>query len=92
MPEVTQDSKVLMGSQEAEASQETLDLWGPQARPLEMKIQREGFQGKWDPKASQENQDPRHAIPAHQELMENQVPKDSPGPQAHLDQMASCLA
>lgn len=92
MPEVTQDSKVLMGSQEAEASQETLDPWGPQARPLEMKIQREAFQGRWDPKASQESQDPRHTIPAHQELMENQVPKDSQGPQAHLDQMASCLA
>lgn len=38
MPEVTQDSKVLMGSQEAEASQETLDPWGPQACPLEMKV------------------------------------------------------
>lgn len=89
---MTQDSKVLMGSQEAEASQETLDLWGPQACPLEMKIQREAFQGRWDPKVSQENQDPQHAILAHQELMENRVPKDSPGPQAHLDQMASCSA
>lgn len=57
-----------------------------------MKIQREAFQGRWDPKVSQENQDPQHAILAHQELMENRVPKDSPGPQAHLDQMASCSA
>lgn len=89
---MTQDSKVLMGSQEAEASRETLDPWGPQARPSEMKIQREAFQGRWGPKASQESQDPRHTILAHQELMENQVPKDSPGPRAHLDQMASCLA
>lgn len=36
--EVTQDSKVHMGSQEAEASPETLDPWGPQAHPREMKV------------------------------------------------------
>lgn len=35
---MTQDSKVLMGSQEAEASPETLDPWGPQARRPEMKV------------------------------------------------------
>lgn len=92
VPEVTQDSKVLMESQEAEASQETLDPWGPQVHPSEMKIQREAFKGRWDPKASQENQAPRHSILAHQELMENQVSKEPPGLQAPLDQMASCLA
>lgn len=37
-PEVTQDSKVLMGSQEAEASRETLDPWGLQAHLWEMKV------------------------------------------------------
>lgn len=92
VPEVTQDSKVLMGSQEAEASQETLDPWGPEAHPLEMKIQREAFKERWDPKASQESQASQHAILAHQELMENQVSKESLGLQVHLDQMASCLA
>lgn len=92
VPEVTQDSKVLMGSQEAEASPETLDPWGPQARRPEMKIQREAFQGRWDPKASQENQASQHVILAHQELMDNQVPKESLGLQVHPDQTASCLA
>lgn len=91
-PEVTQDSKVLMGSQEAEASRETLDPWGLQAHLWEMKIQREAFQGRWDPKASQESQASQRAILAHQELMENQVPKESLGLQAHPDQMATCLA
>lgn len=36
--EVTQDPQVLMGSQEAEASRETLAPWGPQAHLLEMKV------------------------------------------------------
>lgn len=89
--EVTQDSKVLTGNQEAEASQETLDPWVLQAHPLEMKIQREAFQGRWDPKASQESQATQHVILAHRELMENQVPKESLGLRVHPDQTASCL-
>lgn len=90
--EVTQDPQVLMGSQEAEASQETLAPWGPQAHLLEMKIQREAFQGRWDPRASRENRATQHAIQVHQELMENQVSKEPLDLRAHLDQMASCLA
>lgn len=39
VPEVTQDSKVLMGSQEAEVNQESLEPWVLQAHPSEMKIQ-----------------------------------------------------
>lgn len=92
VPEVTQDSQVLMGNQEAEASQETLAPWDPQAHLLEMKIQKEAFQGRWDPKASQENRATQHPIQVHQELMENQVSKEYLDLQAHLDQMASCLA
>lgn len=92
VPEVTQDSQVLRGSQEAGVSRETLDPWDPQARPSEMKIQREAFQGRWDPKASQESQAFLHSILAHEVLMENQVPKDCLDLQVPLDQMASCLA
>lgn len=39
VPEVTQDSKVLMGSQEAEANQESLEPQVLQAHLSEMKIQ-----------------------------------------------------
>lgn len=39
VPEVTQASKVLRGSQEAEANQESLEPRGLQAHPSEMKIQ-----------------------------------------------------
>lgn len=92
VPEVTQDSQALMGSQEAEASQETLAPLDSQGRLLEMKIQREAFRGRWDPKASQENLAAQHTIQVQQELMENQVSKESLDLQAHLDQMASCLA
>lgn len=92
VPEVTQDSQVLLGSQEAGVSQETLDPWDPQAHPSEMKIQREAFQGRWDPKASQESRAFLHSTLAHEALMENQVPKDCLDLQVPLDQMASCLA
>jgi hypothetical protein len=38
VPEVTQDSKVLMGSQEAEANRESLEPRVLQAHPSEMKV------------------------------------------------------
>lgn len=38
VPEVTRDSKELMGSQEAGASPETLGPQAPVAHPLEMKV------------------------------------------------------
>lgn len=40
VPEVTQASKVLRGSQEAEANQESLEPRGLQAHPSEMKVMR----------------------------------------------------
>lgn len=92
VPEATQDFQVLMGSQEAVVNQETLAPWGPEAHLPGMKIRREAFQGRWDPKASPENQASQHSILVHQELMENQVPKEPLDLQAHLDLMASCLA
>lgn len=56
---------------------------------LGFQIQREAFQGRWDPKASQENRAFLRSILVHQALMENQVPKDFLGLQAPLDQMVS---
>lgn len=52
MPEVTQDSQEPMGSQEPGVSQETLARQASLARPSEMKMRREAYQAKWDPKAS----------------------------------------
>lgn len=52
VPEVTQDSQEPMGSQEPGVSQETLARQASLARPSEMKMRREAYQAKWDPKAS----------------------------------------
>lgn len=91
VPEVTQDSKELMGSQEAGVSQETPGPQAPLACPLEMKMRREAYQGRWDPKASKENQASLHSTLAHLELMESPVSQEPPGLPDHLDQMVTCL-
>lgn len=91
VPEVTRDSKELMGSQEAGASPETLGPQAPVAHPLEMKMRREACQGRWDPKATEENQAPLHSTPAHPEPMESLVSQESPGLPDHLAQMVICL-
>lgn len=91
VPEVTQDSQELTGSQEAGESQETPGPQAPVACPLEMKMRREASRGRWDPKASRENQASPHSTPAHLELMEGQVSQESLGLPDHLDPTVSCL-
>lgn len=91
VPEVTQDSQEVMGSQEAGESQETPGPQDPLACPLEMKMRREASRGRWGPKASRENQAPPHSTPAHLELTEGQVSQEPLGQPDHPDPMVSCL-
>lgn len=51
VPEVTQDSQEPVESKEAWVSQETPAPEAPLAYPSEMKMTREAFQERWDPKA-----------------------------------------
>lgn len=92
VPEGTQDSTEPPGTQEPGGSLETSACQACLVHPSEMKMRREAYQARWDPKASQESRASPPCTPACRELTGGQGSEVPQGSRDHLAQTVSFSA